>query len=175
MSNIVTSQENLMQGLTLQPLPFPRTGTLNVLSWKRFWQAVVRRVVGLGADIFTVRLAAGQELQLHDVAGWSVVCRSGAVWITQEADARDIFLKSGEGFALDRGGLAIVRACHDAMVAIRTPIGRAAAGRSQGSTHAGGADLAAADDRADLNWLRSVYPESGPWNDPASYRSAGLL
>jgi hypothetical protein len=119
-----------MPAHTLCPLPVrATTGPLLAFSWKRFWPTLLRHVAGLGAEVFSARLAAGQELQLHDVAGWSVVCRSGAVWITQEADARDIFLKSGEGFALDRGGLAIVRACHDAMVAIRAPVGRGAAGR----------------------------------------------
>ena len=165
-----------MSAHTLRPLPIPGAGSAPfTLSWRRFRHALLRRVVGLGVDIFSVRLAAGQELQLHEVAGWTVVCRSGAVWITQESDARDIFLKSGEGFALDRAGLAILRACHDAMVAIRAPVCRGAAYRSHGDARGSGPDLAAAGDQADLNWLRSVYPESGPWNDPASYRRAGLL
>ena len=154
---------------TLRPLPIPGAGNAPfTLSWRRFRHALLRRFAGLGVDTFRVRLGAGQELQLHEVAGWTVVCRSGAVWITQEGDARDIFLKGGEGFALDRGGLAILRACHDAMVAIRAPVGRGAATRSRGDARGGGADPAAGGDQADLNWLRSVYPESGPWNDPAS-------
>jgi hypothetical protein len=165
-----------MTARTLQPLPLPGVGARPLpLSWRRFWHGLTRRAAGLGADIFSVRLAAEQELHLHDAAGWTVVCRSGAVWITQETDARDIFLKGGEGFALDRAGLAIVRACHGAMVAIRAPVGREAAGRLQGDARRRGADHTAAEDQADHTWLRSLYPESGPWNDPASYRRAGLL
>src|SRR5262245_44201920 len=109
-----------MPGHTLQPLPMPGAGALPpARSWRSWWRLLLRRVAGLGVDLFRVRLAAGQELQLHEAAGWTVVCASGAVWITQESDVRDIFLNAGEGFALDRAGLAIVRACHDAMIAIR--------------------------------------------------------
>jgi hypothetical protein len=165
-----------MPGHTLQPLPMPGAGaTLSTRLWRCWWRALLRRVAGLGVDLFRVRLTAGQELQLHEVAGWTVVCRSGVVWITQETDARDIFLNGGEGFALDRGGLAIVRACRDAMVAIRAPAGRVDVHRSHSGACGSGAHPVALADQAQLNWVRSLYPESGPWNDPASYRREGLL
>src|SRR5262245_10753210 len=117
-----------MPAHTLRPLPIAgASGSRLALSWKRFRRALLRRVVGRGVDVFSVRLATGRELRLHDVAGWTVACASGAVWITQEADARDIFLKGGEGFALDRAGLTLVCACRDALVIIRAPTGRRAA------------------------------------------------
>lgn len=164
-----------MQRLALQPPLIPGGRHFNAYSWRRLWQTLLRRVAGLGVDLFSVRLTAGQELQLHEGAGWTVVCASGAVWITQEADTRDIFLTSGEGFALDRGGLAIVRACRDTMVAVRAPILRGAASRRRHDAWNGGADDPALEGQAGLNWVRSLYPECGPWTDPASYRRAGLL
>ena len=127
-----------------------------------------------GGRALSVRLPAGQELRLEDATGWTVVCGAGAVWITQEADARDIFLSAGEGFALDRGGLALVCGCRDAVVSIRPPavegaaiVGRLAAGDAapyRPQSRGGG-----------FSWLRAVYPECGPWNDPASYRRSGLI
>jgi hypothetical protein len=176
MGSLTTSRSSVMPAHALQPLPAPAaTGTPSAFSWRRFRKGLLRRVVGLGIEIFSVRLAAGQELQLHDVAGWTAVCRSGAVWITQEADSRDIFLKDGEGFALDRDGLAIVRACRNALLSIRAPAGRGAANRPQRRTHGASADVEADHDQAQLVWLRTLYPECSPWNDPASYRRAGLL
>jgi hypothetical protein len=120
-----------MRRLALQPLPVSGRWTLSVLSWKRFRQALLRPFAGLWPDMLSARLAAGQQLRLHDGAGWTVACASGAVWITQEADARDIFLEGGEGFALDRGGLALVCACRDSMVAIRAPAHRGGASRRE--------------------------------------------
>ena len=37
-------------------------------------------------------------------------CCAGAVWITQENDARDIFLTAGQRFTFDRPGVALIYA-----------------------------------------------------------------
>ena len=150
-------------------------GTPSTFSWKRFRDSLSRRFTGVGVDVFSARLVARQELRLHEVAGWTVVCRRGAIWITQESDARDIFLKGGEGFVLDRGVLALVCACRDTVLSIRPPAGRGSASRSQRAARGAGSGGFAVDDQAQLTWLRSLYPECGPWNDPASYRRSGLL
>jgi len=67
----------------------------------------------MGTDtdaLCTKRLAPGGALQLRDAAGCTVMCCAGTVWITQENDARDIFLAAGERFTFDRKGLALIRA-----------------------------------------------------------------
>ena len=142
--------------------------------WARLTDLLLRRAVGSSAASIGMGLATGQFLRLQDAAGWTVVCRSGAVWITQESDVRDIFLKAGERLTLERGGLTLGRACRDALLVIRPPFG---AGPKQNLPRP--ADVVAQQPSSasgePLTWLRSLYPESGPWNEPASYRRSGLL
>jgi hypothetical protein len=66
-----------------------------------------------------VRLNTGELLDIDDGEGFTVECLEGAVWITQSNDPRDIVLKAGESFALDKPGLALVcAAAGPAMVAV---------------------------------------------------------
>jgi hypothetical protein len=176
MGSLSTSMSFVMPAHALQPLPAPgATGTPSAFSWRRFRDVLLRRVVGVGIEVFSVRLAAGQELQLHDVAGWTVVCRSGTVWITQEADSRDLFLKDGEGFALDRDGLAIVRACTNALLSIRAPpAGEQRAARSAGRTAAARSSPRTTIRRNWCGYGRCIR-NAVLGTIPASYRRAGLL
>jgi hypothetical protein len=67
----------------------------------------------------SVRLNTGELLDIDDGEGFTVECLEGAVWITQSNDPRDIVLKAGESFALDKPGLALVcAAAGPAMVAV---------------------------------------------------------
>src|SRR5215831_20334970 len=70
-----------------------------------------------------VRLNTGQLLDIHDGEGFTVECLDGAVWITQSNDPRDIVLKSGQSFVLDKPGLALVCAAADpATVAVAVSV-----------------------------------------------------
>ena len=60
----------------------------------------------------------GEWTALHDHAGRRVVCLSGSVWITQDRDRRDVVLSPGQGFTLDRPGMAVVSALADASFAV---------------------------------------------------------
>src|SRR5215470_12344071 len=55
-----------------------------------------------------VRLKTGELLDINDGEGFAIECLEGAVWITQSNDRRDIVLRSGESFVLDKPGLALV-------------------------------------------------------------------
>jgi hypothetical protein len=66
-------------------------------------------------------LNRNQLLKLCDAVGHAVVCDSGGVWVTQEGDQRDIFLKTGQSFTLDRDGPALVQAFDPASITIRRP------------------------------------------------------
>ena len=161
-----------MPAQLLQRLPFtdgsrrtPSTG-----MWRWFWNVLSLRFPAEGVDRFGMQLGAGQQFRLHDAAGWTIACRSGSVWITQEADTRDVFLHAGDSFVLDRAGLALILARQDSALAMRPPVrGR---NRETATTQPGAAP---APDGAQEVWLRAVYPECGPWNDPAAYRRSGLL
>jgi hypothetical protein len=56
----------------------------------------------------SVRLNTGELLDINDGEGFAVECLEGAVWITQSDDPRDIVLKAGQSFVLDKPGLALV-------------------------------------------------------------------
>ena len=104
---------------------------------RRYWQ---RRRGGppAAADTLCVALRARQELSLRDAAAWVVECRSGALWITQEADARDVMVEAGERFELDRNGLTLVSALDVAVAAVHAPAG---ASRCRGYSGRTPADL----------------------------------
>ena len=63
-----------------------------------------------GIEERSVRLATGQTHRLRGAAGWAITCCAGTAWVTQEDDPRDIFLRAGESFTLDRAGLALIYA-----------------------------------------------------------------
>lgn len=147
-------------------LPFKSGAPLAIL-WKRLRALLPRGVAG-GAERVSMRLGVGQALRLQDADGWTVACARGSVWLTQEADTRDVFLGSGDRFTLDRAGLALILARQDSLVAIRPPV------RQRRAT-AQCPDSELAVDSAREAWLRAVYPECGPWSDPAAYRRSGLL
>jgi hypothetical protein len=54
------------------------------------------------------RLKTGELLDIRDGEGFEILCLVGAVWITQSNDPRDIVIKAGESFVLDKPGLALV-------------------------------------------------------------------
>ena len=150
----------------LQRLPFA-SGTPVAIFWKRLRTFFSRSVPGVGP--ISARLVAGQDLRLQDAAGWTVACSRGSVWLTQEADTRDVFLEGGERFTLDRPGLALVLAREESIVAIQPPVHG-----SRDAARPGAVRDPAADSAREV-WLKAVYPECGPWNDPAAYRKSGLL
>ena len=55
-----------------------------------------------------------------DGEGLNLLCLKGAVWVTQEDDARDIILAAGESFTLDRKGLAVLYALSAACIAMQS-------------------------------------------------------
>lgn len=56
------------------------------------------------------RLAEGELLRLEGLKGHAVAVFSGHLWITQDDDCRDIFVRGGETFALERNARVIVEA-----------------------------------------------------------------
>jgi hypothetical protein len=62
------------------------------------------------ADMSTECLAAGEILRIDHGRGRVIQVGEGVIWLTQERDARDVFLVPGDSFRLDHHGRAIVQA-----------------------------------------------------------------
>jgi len=58
-------------------------------------------------------LAKNKVRHLHAERGRRVEVVSGAIWITQDGDPRDIVLQGGDGFDFDRAGDALLSAFAD--------------------------------------------------------------
>lgn len=52
-------------------------------------------------------LERNQILRIRDGKGATLRVVAGALWVTQDRDARDLVLQPGEDFVLDRNGLAV--------------------------------------------------------------------
>ena len=61
-------------------------------------------------------LAKRQVLRIPHGAGTRVACLTGAVWVTEENDAHDLFLERGESLRLAQPGTALVYALEPASV-----------------------------------------------------------
>lgn len=60
-----------------------------------------------------------QTFKLRARQGERIECRTGQLWVTQDGDPRDVILKAGECFTLDRPGSALVSALQEASFAYR--------------------------------------------------------
>ena len=63
----------------------------------------------------------GSVLRVQDGEGITLHVWSGSLWITQEGDRQDYYVRAGHAFSLDRGGLALVSATRRALVTMTTP------------------------------------------------------
>lgn len=70
------------------------------------------------SNLVSMQLIARRTAPLVDQQGQRVSCLEGIIWITQHRDERDIVLKAGQSFVLDRPGLAIVFALQDALITL---------------------------------------------------------
>lgn len=67
----------------------------------------------------------GELLNLEGAKGIRIAARSGTVWVTRDGNPRDIVLRSGESFELDRATTAIVQAIEAATIGVADPAARA--------------------------------------------------
>jgi len=59
-----------------------------------------------------------QLLRVRDGIGHAIACHRGSVWVTQDGDPRDVILRAGESFTLDREGPALVQAFQAGTISI---------------------------------------------------------
>jgi len=67
-------------------------------------------------DLFpaATRLPKGDIHRIDNGLGLRIEALSGNLWITIDRDIRDVLLKAGEGFDIDRPGQTLVSALDDA-------------------------------------------------------------
>lgn len=70
--------------------------------------------IKLNAAEGSIRLQRDQHMRLSDARGYQIKSVNGTVWITQEGDSRDIVLKEGQSFVVDRDGTTLLSALNDA-------------------------------------------------------------
>ena len=70
------------------------------------------------------QLAKNNIRHLHAEPGRRVEVVSGAIWITQDGDLRDIVLQSGEAFDFDRSGDALLSAFADSLYLVLDVVSR---------------------------------------------------
>lgn len=66
----------------------------------------------------TVRLARDGLLGIDDGRGLRLRVAAGTVWLTQQDDSRDVVLREGESFVIDRPGRTVVQALDPAELAL---------------------------------------------------------
>jgi len=66
-------------------------------------------------------MTRGSLLRIEDEPGTSIRVWWGALWVTQEGDARDYYLTAGESFTVDRRGTALATAMHSARISVTPP------------------------------------------------------
>jgi hypothetical protein len=57
-----------------------------------------------------VALHPSKSLDIHDGRGTTLTVQEGDVWITQADDIRDVVLKPGQSFTINRDGLTLATA-----------------------------------------------------------------
>jgi hypothetical protein len=55
-----------------------------------------------------ISLTRGSLVRIENARNMRLRVESGAVWITQESDTRDVMLGRGESFRLDRDGVTLI-------------------------------------------------------------------
>lgn len=65
-----------------------------------------------------IYLQRGKVLRVDEASGRSVTAHEGTVWITEQDNRRDVLLRPGQSYRLDRPGVALVEAFSDASISL---------------------------------------------------------
>jgi len=86
------------------------------LSTFRGW---IRRQTEVRIGPTTSPLAKREMVRRTLEAGQALQCAGGVLWITSDADRRDVLLREGERFAFGSKAILLIEALEDSVVAIR--------------------------------------------------------
>lgn len=76
-----------------------------------------------------IRLGRGTLARIEEGAGMLVYVWDGELWITQEGDRRDYFVRGGQWFRVDRGGATLLHVMSRAGITLSAPVPTAFARR----------------------------------------------
>ena len=79
--------------------------------------------VNMSLSRASVCLERGRGISLRDAAGVVLTPLTGRAWLTMEGDARDIDLRPGMPYRIERDGLTLVSALEPSCVEVRVPRG----------------------------------------------------
>jgi hypothetical protein len=79
-----------------------------------------------------LQLGGDEVLPLADIRGRRLCCIDGTVWITLDRDLRDIFLRPGESFVVDRNGVTLLHALAPARLRLDAVAGAAVPAATRG-------------------------------------------
>ena len=68
-----------------------------------------------------LELRKRQLLRMEGARCTRIVCLAGELWITQDADQRDLVVPAGDAFTLDRDGIAVITALEASSVWLQEP------------------------------------------------------
>jgi ferric-dicitrate binding protein FerR (iron transport regulator) len=77
--------------------------------------------VKLDRERFGLELAQGELVRLESEGTFEVACDEGRVWLTEESNARDVWLTPGQCARVSGRGLALVEAVRRARIRIGAP------------------------------------------------------
>jgi hypothetical protein len=77
--------------------------------------------VKLGRERFGLDLAQGELVRLESAGVFEIACEEGRVWLTEESNARDVWLTAGQCAQVSGRGLALVEAVRRARIRIGAP------------------------------------------------------
>ena len=69
-----------------------------------------------------IGMVRGDLARIEDGKGVLVYVWHGQLWITQERDRRDYFIKAGERFKLDRAGVTVIYAMRRSALTLTAPV-----------------------------------------------------
>ena len=65
-----------------------------------------------------IELDAREAVTLNDVRGSTLRVTRGTLWLTQENDAHDVILRSGDNWVVERQGATVIEAQEDALLCV---------------------------------------------------------
>jgi hypothetical protein len=71
-----------------------------------------------------VELKSGELAELRDVRGATLRVTRGTLWVTQDRDVRDIVLRAGDIWTVERDGLTLAEAQGDSVFCVAGDVAR---------------------------------------------------